>query len=140
MVTSLNLPVSRKRLEKYRNTHRRQIEHAAKQWEARQSKVQNNLLRKEWPESQTAHKYHTEYDKIRGWMFHHRPPYVVLSKSRTEKRSCVDSWGRVYPDSFCFRRRPMERSGSHMGPQMEQIMTYLMLHQENDEFFETIHV
>lgn len=82
MVNSLNLPVSRKRLEKYRNMHVRQIEHAAKQWEARQSKVQNNLLRKEWLEHQTAHNYHTEYDRIRGWMSHYRPPYVVPQQLR----------------------------------------------------------
>ena len=68
MVNAINLPVSRKRMEKYQNMHTRQIEHAAKQWEARQSKVQNNLLRKEWMEHQTAHNYTNEYDRLRGYM------------------------------------------------------------------------
>ena len=76
MVNLLNIPVSRKCMEKYRKMHTRQIEHPAKQWEARQSKVQNNLLRKEWME-QTAHNYHTEYDRIRGCMSHYRPPHVA---------------------------------------------------------------
>ncbi len=82
MVTLEGLPVSRKRFEKYRNMHTRQMEHAAKQWEARQMKVQNNLLRKEWLEHQTAHNYHTEYDRIRGWMSHYRPPYIVPQQLR----------------------------------------------------------
>lgn len=82
MATTLGLPFSRKRLEKYRNLHTRQMEHAARQWEARQSKVQNNLLRKEWIEHQTAHNYRTEYDRIRGWMSHYRPAYVVPQQLR----------------------------------------------------------
>ena len=85
MVDAINLPVSRKRMEKYRNMHTRQIEHAAKQWEARQSKVQNNLLRKEWMEHQTAHNYHTEYDRIRNWMSSYRPQYVVPQQLRNRE-------------------------------------------------------
>ena len=60
-------------------------------WEARQSKVQNNLLRKEWMEHQTAHNYHTEYDWVRGWMFHYRPPYVVPQQLRDKD---VLAWTR----------------------------------------------
>ena len=77
MVDAINLPVSRKRMEKYQKLHTRQIEHAAKQWESRQSKVQNNLLRREWMEHQTAHNYHTEYDRVRGWMSRYRPAYLA---------------------------------------------------------------
>ncbi len=73
---------SKKRLEKYQNTHTRQTEHSAKQWEARQSKVQNNFLREEWLENQTAHKYHAEHDRIKGWMSHYRPPYAVPQQLR----------------------------------------------------------
>jgi len=39
MVNLVNMPVSRERMEKYQNRHMRQIEHAAKQWEARELKV-----------------------------------------------------------------------------------------------------
>ena len=85
MVNAINLPVSRKRMEKYQNMHTRQIEQAAKQWEARQSKVQNNLLRKEWMEHQTAHNYHTEYDRIRYWMSSYRPQYVVPQQLRNRE-------------------------------------------------------
>ncbi len=42
----------------------RQIEAAAKQWDATQPKVQNNLSRKEWLENQTTHNYHAEQDGI----------------------------------------------------------------------------
>ena len=41
----INMPVSRERMEKYQNRHIRQIEHAAKQWDAREMKVKNNALR-----------------------------------------------------------------------------------------------
>ena len=85
MVDAINLPVSRKRMEKYRNMHTRQTEHAAKQCEARQSKVQNNLLRKEWMEHQTAHNYTTEYDRIRYLMSSYRPPYVVPHQLRNRE-------------------------------------------------------
>ena len=82
MVNAINLPVSRKRMEKYQNMHTRQIEYAAKQWEARQSKVQNNLLRKEWMEHQTAHNYHTEYDRLRYLMSTFRPAYLAPRQIR----------------------------------------------------------
>ena len=37
MVNSINMPVSRERMEQYQNIHMRQIEHAAKQWDAGES-------------------------------------------------------------------------------------------------------
>ena len=82
MANSLKFPVSRKRLEKNRNVSTRQIEHSAKQWDAWQLEVQNNFLRKEWMEHQTAHNYHTEYDRIRNWMSSYRPQYVVPQQLR----------------------------------------------------------
>ncbi len=89
MVNLLNLPVSRKCLEKYRNMHTRQIERAAKQWDARQAEIQNNLLRKEWLERQAAHNYHAEYERVRRLMSHYRPPHVVPHQIRDrETFSC----------------------------------------------------
>ena len=85
MVNAINLPVSRKRMEKYQNMHTRQIEHAAKQWEARQSKVQNNLLRKEWMEHQTGHNYTNEYDRLRGYMSQYRPAYLAPAQLRNRE-------------------------------------------------------
>ena len=53
MPNLVNMPVSRERMERYQNRHVRQLEHAAKQWEARETKTKNNNLRKQWHERQT---------------------------------------------------------------------------------------
>ena len=77
MVNSLNMPVSRERMEQYQNRHYRQIEHAAKQSEARESKVKNNNVRREWMQRQTNANYRNEYDRIRGELSHNKIPYVT---------------------------------------------------------------
>jgi lipopolysaccharide biosynthesis glycosyltransferase len=69
------MPISRERLEKYRNRNLRQIEHASRQWEARESQVKNAALQKKWLDSQTAHNYHVEYDRIRNELAHRRMPW-----------------------------------------------------------------
>ena len=66
MVNLINAPVSRSTMELYQNRHLRQIEHAAKQWEGRESKVKNNELRRQWFQRQDNHNYRSEYDRIRG--------------------------------------------------------------------------
>jgi hypothetical protein len=66
------MPVSRKRMEQYQNMQMRQIEHAAKQWEARESKVKNNYLRRKWLQQQTSHNYHVEFDRLNQEMAHRR--------------------------------------------------------------------
>ena len=50
MVNLISMPVSRKEMEKHQNTHARQVEHATRQWEARENKDANNKKRKEWIE------------------------------------------------------------------------------------------
>ena len=60
------MPVSRERMEQYQNRHMKQIEHAARQWDARESKIKNNNLRRQWMERQTNANYRNEYDRIRG--------------------------------------------------------------------------
>ena len=72
MVNLLNNPISRERMEQYQNRHLRQVEHAAKQLEARESKVKNSNLRKQWLERQTNANYRNEYDRIRGELAHHK--------------------------------------------------------------------
>jgi hypothetical protein len=79
------MPVSRKTMEKYQNRHIRQVEHAAKQWEARASKVKNNNERQRWLERQNNANYRNEYDRIRGELSHYKIPYG--SKERLKKRS-----------------------------------------------------
>ena len=71
----VNMPVSRERMEKYQNRQIRQIEHAAKQWEAREAKSKNNSMRREWMERQTNANYRNEYDRIRGELSHRKIPY-----------------------------------------------------------------
>jgi hypothetical protein len=75
MVNLVNMPVSRKEMEKYQNRHVRQIEHMAKQWQARESKVANNAKRKEWMERQNNANYRNEYDRIRNYLEHSRIPF-----------------------------------------------------------------
>jgi len=97
MVNLVNMPVSRERMEKYQNRHLRQIEHAAKQWEAREQKSKNNNMRKEWLERQTNSNYRNEYDRIRGELSHNRIPYgsVQKLKRREEKLHKLFSSGNV---------------------------------------------
>ena len=80
MVNLVNMPVSRSMMELYQNRHLRQIEHAAKQWEARESKVKNNTLRKEWLDRQNNASYRNEYDRIRGHLSHALIPYGNIRK------------------------------------------------------------
>ena len=75
MVNSINMPVSRERMEKYQNRHMRQIEHAAKQVEARESKTKNNHMRRVWLERQTNLNYRNEYDRIRGELSNRKIPF-----------------------------------------------------------------
>jgi hypothetical protein len=84
MVNAVNMPVSRERMEKYQKMHMRQIEHAAKQWDARESKVKNNALRKEWMEKQNAVNYRNEYDRIRGELSRYKFPFQ--SRTKLEQR------------------------------------------------------
>jgi hypothetical protein len=79
------MPVSRKTMEKYQKRYMRQIEHAAKQWEAREMKVANNMKRKEWMERQNNANYRNEYDRIRNYLEHARHPYGNLDKLRHRK-------------------------------------------------------
>ncbi len=78
MVHLVNMPVSRERMENYQNRHPRQIEHAAKQWEARESKSKNNTMRRQWLERQTNANYRNEYDRIRGELSRNKIPYASM--------------------------------------------------------------
>ena len=59
-------------MEQYQNRHMRQIEHAAKQWDARENKVKSSNLRRQWLERQTNANYRNEYDRIRGELAHRK--------------------------------------------------------------------
>ncbi len=78
MVNLVNMPVSRERMEHFQNRHLRQIEHASKQWEARESKSKNNTMRRQWLERQTNANYRNEYDRIRGELSRNKIPYVSM--------------------------------------------------------------
>ena len=82
MVNLVAMPVSRKELEKYQNMHTRQVEHATKQWEARENKVANNARRKQWMERQNNVNYRNECDRIRNELGHARIPYGSIIQLR----------------------------------------------------------
>ena len=84
MVNLVNMPVSRERMEKFQNRHMRQIEHASKQWEARDMKTKNNTMRRKWLERQSNTNYRNEYDRIRGELSHRKLPFETRAK--LEKR------------------------------------------------------
>ena len=82
MVKLVTMPVSRKEMEKYQNMHTRQVEHATKQWEARETKVANNAKRRQWIERQSNVNYRNEYDRIRGELGRGRLPFGSIIQLR----------------------------------------------------------
>jgi hypothetical protein len=82
MVNLVAMPVSRKEMEKYQNMQTRQVEHATKQWEARENKVANNKRRREWIERQNNANYRNEYDRIRGELERARIPFGSVMQLR----------------------------------------------------------
>ena len=97
MVHSVNMPVSRERLEKYQNRHLRQIEHAAKQIEGRESKTKNNNMRRVWLQRQNNANYRNEYDRMSHELSHYKIPYKTMSQleARDEKLRKLFSSGNV---------------------------------------------
>ena len=97
MVNLVNMPVSRGRLEKYQNRHLRQIEHAAKQVEARESKTKNNNMRRVWLQRQNNANYRNEYDRMSHELGHYKIPYKTMSQleARDEKLRKLFSSGNV---------------------------------------------
>ncbi len=85
MVNLVNTPVSRERMEHYQNRHLLQIEHAAKQSEARDAKGKNNMMRKQWLERQTNANYRKEYDRIRGDLSSNKVPYKSMMQLKKRK-------------------------------------------------------
>ena len=82
MVNSVAMPVSRKEMEKHQNMQTLQVEHATKQWEARENKVANNAKRGQWIERQNNVNYRNEYDRIRGELGCGRIPYGSILQLR----------------------------------------------------------
>ncbi len=81
----VNMPVSRERMEKFQNRHIRQIEHTAKQVEARETKVKNNQMRRKWMERQNNANYRNEYDRIQGELLHRKIPSQTIQKLRARQ-------------------------------------------------------
>ena len=82
MVNLVAMPVSRKEMEKHQNMQTRQVEHATKQWEARENKVANNAKRRQWIERQNNVNYRNEYDRIRGELERGRIPFGNVTQLR----------------------------------------------------------
>ena len=97
MVNLVNMPVSRERMEKYQNRHLRQIEHAAKQVEGRESKTKNNNMRRVWLQRQNNAYYRNEYDRMRGDLEGRKIPVQTISQleKRDERLKKLFSSGNV---------------------------------------------
>ena len=97
MVNLTNMPVSRERMEKYQNRHMRQVEHAAKQVEARESKTKNNHMRRVWMQRQNNSNYRNEYDRVFGELGKYKVAYKTISQleARDEKLRKLFSSGNV---------------------------------------------
>ena len=97
MVNSINMPVSRERMEKYQNKHMRQIEHASKIWEGREMKSKNNAMRQHWHDRQNNASYRNEYDRIRGELSRNKIPYknMMQLQNRESELKRLFSSGNV---------------------------------------------
>jgi hypothetical protein len=74
---------SRSRIE---NMHLRQLEHAQRQIDARETKVKHNATRKQWMERQNNANYRNEYDRIIGELSHWRGGTTDMVKLRNRAR------------------------------------------------------
>jgi hypothetical protein len=63
----------------------RQLEHAQRQIDARETKVKHNMTRKQWLERQTNANYRNEYDRIMGELSHWRGS--TTNKGKLENRA-----------------------------------------------------
>ena len=52
--------------------HLRQLEHLARQLDARQTRVKSMMTRKKWVERANNASYRSEYDRVRGELSHFR--------------------------------------------------------------------
>ena len=96
MVNLVNMPVSRERIEKYQNRHIRQIEHASKLVEARESKIKNNNMRRVWLQRQNNANYRNEYDRMLNELQGKQIPFQTMSQleQRDEKLRKLFSSGK----------------------------------------------
>ena len=66
------------------NMRFRQLEHIARQLDARETKVRSAKLRKDWLQRQTNASYRQEFDRIRGELS--RSNVGTVDRKRLEKR------------------------------------------------------
>ena len=99
MVNSVNMPsgISRERVQQYQNRHLRQIERAAKQWEARESKAKNNALRKGMAGKTNQQQLQEAYSALGGNFL--IPIHEIENKLKSIKAFVFD-WDGVLPEFF----------------------------------------
>ncbi len=85
MVNLVAMPVSWETRDKYKNRSIRQIEHAAKQWEAKANKVASDNRRK-WLERQDSANYRNEFDRLRGELSCYKIPLFSSPPTEQEDR------------------------------------------------------
>ncbi len=97
MVNLVNMPVSRERMEKYQNRHLRQIEHAAKQVEVRESRTKSNNMRRVWMQRQNSSNYRIKYNRMFHELEGKKGPFQTMSQleKRDERLRKLFSSGNV---------------------------------------------
>jgi len=85
---------SRNRIE---NMHLKQLEHAQRQLDARETKVKNLATRRKWMERQANANDRNEYDRIQGELSHYRgsSANLVKLKNRVAELERLFSAGNV---------------------------------------------
>ena len=74
---------SRNRIE---NMHLKQLEHAQRQLDARETKVKSLATRRKWMERQANANYRNEYDRIQGELSHYRGSTANMVKLKNRVR------------------------------------------------------
>ena len=109
MANLVAMPVSRETMEKHENRHVRQVEHAAKQWEARQPNVSNNSNRRSWLERQRNANYRINTTESKRKLSQYRNP--CASRARLKKTN-----EDLY--QLCLQVRKTEMSLRHNIPEI----------------------
>ena len=76
--------------------HLRQLEHAQRQIDARETKVKHNMTRKNWLERQANANYRNERDRIQGELSHYgKSTNKVKLQNRVKELERLFSAGNV---------------------------------------------
>ena len=72
--------------ENIEKMHLKQLEHAQRQIDARETKVKHNATRKQWMERQANANYRNEYERVQGELSHWRGSTTDKEKLKNRVR------------------------------------------------------